>query len=82
VAVKFAWLDSRKSPPVLQKFLTNMELVHKLLGEIESELIDASDDGIATLQAEAQEIIDIITKWSKKVEDWNSKNARVEKSNA
>eukprot|EP01087_Luapelamoeba_hula_P020970 TRINITY_DN7248_c0_g1_i1.p1 TRINITY_DN7248_c0_g1~~TRINITY_DN7248_c0_g1_i1.p1 ORF type:complete len:370 (-),score=38.13 TRINITY_DN7248_c0_g1_i1:227-1336(-) len=43
VAQKYDFLDEKKSPPMLRKFLTNLEIIQTLLGDIQGRLTDYSD---------------------------------------
>jgi hypothetical protein len=56
VAMKYGWLDPIKLPPVLRKFLGNLEVVQTLLGDLEGKLVGAANDGMDEINAEVIEI--------------------------
>jgi hypothetical protein len=75
VALKFTWLDPRKSEAVLIQFKDNMEILQTLLGSVESMLISATPDGEDELRHRAEELEGQLKALQADVTAWNEKHA-------
>jgi len=73
VALKFDWLDPNKSPPVLRQFLTNLEMVQELLGDLQFALTPC-ESALPEFEPEAAKLEQAIQELDKALNAWNSNN--------
>lgn len=55
-ATKFEWFDEKKSAPVLQNFLINLEIIQTMIGSLDEMLLDRRTEDISEIHQEAAAI--------------------------
>eukprot|EP00744_Colponema_vietnamica_P011154 GILI01015696.1.p1 GENE.GILI01015696.1~~GILI01015696.1.p1 ORF type:complete len:375 (-),score=75.65 GILI01015696.1:144-1268(-) len=81
ISQKYLLLDQKKTVPFLRKFLTNLEVVQTLLGELHGCLMDkpALPDELqgkyAQLQEEWKKVMKAQAVFKRELEEWNSQSS-------